>query len=61
MKSASTANGSSAAAASDNPLDNLDYDDPAMIAGITSVAMLLKIPPHHDHKQVLKVTRKKYR
>ena len=57
MKSQSATNGSSAVAASDNPLDNLDYDDPAMIAGITSVAMLLKIPPHHDHKQVLKVTR----
>jgi len=52
-KSALSAN-SSTPAASDNPLDNLDYNDPAMIAGITSIASMLKIPPHQDHQQVLK-------
>ena len=41
---------------SDNPLDALDYDHPAMKAGISSLAALLQIPPHHDHKEVLKVS-----
>ncbi|KAF6029893.1 C14orf166 [Bugula neritina] len=41
-------------APSSNPLDSLDFDDEAMKAGITTLATLLQIPPHHDHKEVLK-------
>ncbi|XP_067942143.1 RNA transcription, translation and transport factor protein-like isoform X2 [Watersipora subatra] len=42
------------AAPSDNPLDSFNFDDPAVKAGITSVAALLRIPPHHDHIEVFK-------
>ncbi|KAH9496201.1 hypothetical protein Btru_010493 [Bulinus truncatus] len=39
---------------SDNPLDNLDFNSAEFKAGITSLAMLLQIPPHSDHLEMLK-------
>ncbi|KAL4237381.1 hypothetical protein ACF0H5_002099 [Mactra antiquata] len=39
---------------SSNPLDCLDFDDPDFKAGVTSLAMLLQIPPYHDHLEQLK-------
>ncbi|KAF6018549.1 hypothetical protein EB796_023151 [Bugula neritina] len=50
-----TNSASKGVAPSSNPLDSLDFDDEAMKAGITTLATLLQIPPHHDHKEVLKV------
>lgn len=37
-----------------NPLDNFDFNDPDVKAGIVSLSTLLQIPPHLDHIQVLK-------
>ncbi|CAL1542556.1 unnamed protein product [Lymnaea stagnalis] len=42
------------AGASSNPLDNLDFNSPEFRAGITSLAMMLQIPPYQDHLEVLK-------
>ncbi|KAK6180422.1 hypothetical protein SNE40_012582 [Patella caerulea] len=39
---------------SDNPMDRLDFHDPDFKAGVTSLSMLLKIPPHSDHLVMLK-------
>lgn len=39
---------------STNPLENLDFYDPQFKAGITSLSMLLKIPPHDNHLEMLK-------
>ncbi|XP_062621883.1 RNA transcription, translation and transport factor protein-like isoform X1 [Saccostrea cucullata] len=39
---------------SSNPLDNLDFNDPDFKAGITSLSMILQIPPHADHLEQLK-------
>jgi len=39
---------------SNNPLDALDFEDAEFKAGITSLSMLLQIPPHHDHLEQLK-------
>ncbi|CAG5115169.1 unnamed protein product [Candidula unifasciata] len=39
---------------STNPLDNLDFESAEFKAGVTSLAMLLQIPPHHDHIDLLK-------
>ncbi|BFZ11640.1 hypothetical protein BsWGS_14679 [Bradybaena similaris] len=39
---------------STNPLDNLDFESAEFKAGITSLAMLLQIPPHHDQLDLLK-------
>ncbi|XP_060552844.1 RNA transcription, translation and transport factor protein-like [Ruditapes philippinarum] len=40
--------------ASSNPLDALDFEDPDFKAGVTSLAMMLQIPPYHDHLEQLK-------
>lgn len=37
-----------------NPLENMNFDDPDFKAGVMSIATLLQIPPHHDHKEVVK-------
>ncbi|XP_013080615.2 RNA transcription, translation and transport factor protein-like [Biomphalaria glabrata] len=37
-----------------NPLDNLDFNSPEFKAGITSLAMMLQIPPHSNHLEMLK-------
>ncbi|KAK3609276.1 hypothetical protein CHS0354_001876 [Potamilus streckersoni] len=39
---------------SSNPLDNLNFDDPDFKAGIASLSVLLQIPPHQDHVEMLK-------
>lgn len=39
---------------SSNPLDNLNFDDAEFKAGVTSLSMLLQIPPHKDHIEQLK-------
>ncbi|GFO48682.1 upf0568 protein c14orf166 homolog [Plakobranchus ocellatus] len=39
---------------SSNPLDNLDFNDPEFKAGITSLSMMLKIPLHENHLEMLK-------
>ncbi|XP_074657306.1 RNA transcription, translation and transport factor protein-like isoform X2 [Tubulanus polymorphus] len=39
---------------STNPLDALDFEGPDFKAGVASLAQLLKVPPHTDHKEVLK-------
>lgn len=39
---------------SSNPLDALDFDDAEFKAGVTSLSMLLQVPPHHDHLEQLK-------
>lgn len=39
---------------STNPLDNMDFDSPDFKAGIISLASLLQVPPHPDHKEQLK-------
>ncbi|XP_076463429.1 RNA transcription, translation and transport factor protein-like [Babylonia areolata] len=43
-----------AGAPSSNPLDNLDFQSAEFKAGVTSLAMLLQIPPHKDHLEQLK-------
>ncbi|RUS73633.1 hypothetical protein EGW08_018606, partial [Elysia chlorotica] len=40
---------------SSNPLENLDFNDPQFKAGVTSLSMMLKIPPHENHLEMLKV------
>ncbi|ESP00602.1 hypothetical protein LOTGIDRAFT_112115 [Lottia gigantea] len=42
------------AGSSNNPLDRLDFNDPDFKAGVTSLSMLLKVPPHSDHLVQLK-------
>ena len=42
------------AAMSKNPLENLDFYDADFKAGVVSLAMLLKVPPHKDHIEQLK-------
>ncbi|XP_013422185.1 RNA transcription, translation and transport factor protein [Lingula anatina] len=37
-----------------NPLDNMDFDSPDFKAGVMSLATMLNIPPHIDHRIVLK-------
>ncbi|XP_041353205.1 RNA transcription, translation and transport factor protein-like isoform X2 [Gigantopelta aegis] len=37
-----------------NPLETLNFDDPNFKAGVTSLCMMLQIPPHPDHLQQLK-------
>ncbi|XP_048737186.1 RNA transcription, translation and transport factor protein-like isoform X2 [Ostrea edulis] len=37
-----------------NPIDNLDFNDADFKAGITSLSMILQIPPHADHLEQLK-------
>lgn len=37
-----------------NPLESLDFEGPDFKAGVASLAPLLQIPPHIDHKVVLK-------
>ncbi|XP_059173370.1 RNA transcription, translation and transport factor protein-like [Physella acuta] len=39
---------------SSNPLDSLDFDSAEFKAGVTSLAMLLQVPPHQDHLEQLK-------
>ncbi|XP_052766969.1 RNA transcription, translation and transport factor protein-like [Mya arenaria] len=39
---------------SSNPLDSLDFNDPDFKAGVTSLAMMLQIPPYQDHLEQLK-------
>ncbi|GFR99055.1 UPF0568 protein C14orf166 homolog [Elysia marginata] len=39
---------------SSNPLENLDFNDPQFKAGVTSLSMMLKIPPHDNHLEMLK-------
>jgi len=39
---------------STNPLDALDFEDAEFKAGITSLAMLLQVPPHPCHQEQLK-------
>lgn len=39
---------------SSNPLDMLDFEDAEFKAGVTSLTMLLQIPPHHEHLEQLK-------
>lgn len=39
---------------SSNPLDNLDFQSAEFKAGVTSLAMLLQVPPHKDHLEQLK-------
>ncbi|KAK3737924.1 hypothetical protein RRG08_028549 [Elysia crispata] len=39
---------------SSNPLENLDFNDPQFKAGVTSLSMMLKIPPHENHLEMLK-------
>uniref|UniRef100_K1PKI9 Uncharacterized protein n=1 Tax=Magallana gigas TaxID=29159 RepID=K1PKI9_MAGGI len=39
---------------STNPLDNLDFNDADFKAGVTSLSMILQIPPHTDHLEQLK-------
>ncbi|XP_012939300.1 RNA transcription, translation and transport factor protein [Aplysia californica] len=39
---------------STNPLDALDFEDAEFKAGVTSLAMLLQVPPHPDHLEQLK-------
>nr|XP_022329450.1 UPF0568 protein C14orf166-like [Crassostrea virginica] len=39
---------------STNPLDTLDFNDADFKAGITSLSMILQIPPHNDHLEQLK-------
>lgn len=45
---------SSAGGPSSNPLDNLNFDDAEFKAGVTSLSMLLQVPPHKDHLEQLK-------
>lgn len=39
---------------SSNPIDNLNFDDPDFKAGVASLALLLQVPPYHDHLEQLK-------
>ena len=39
---------------STNPLDNLNFEDAEFKAGVTSLSMLLQVPPHKDHLEQLK-------
>lgn len=39
---------------SSNPLDKLNFDDAEFKAGVTSLSMLLQVPPHKDHLEQLK-------
>ena len=41
-------------APSSNPLDNLDFEGAEFKAGVTSLCMLLHVPPHKDHLEQLK-------
>ncbi|KAK7104114.1 hypothetical protein V1264_018883 [Littorina saxatilis] len=41
-------------APSSNPLDNLDFESAELKAGVTSLSMLLQVPPHPDHLEQLK-------
>ncbi|XP_033735834.1 RNA transcription, translation and transport factor protein-like [Pecten maximus] len=43
-----------APAGSTNPLDNLDFNDADFKAGVASLSMILKVPPHADHLEQLK-------
>ncbi|XP_069118119.1 RNA transcription, translation and transport factor protein-like [Argopecten irradians] len=43
-----------APAGSTNPLDNLDFNDADFKAGVASLSMILKVPPHTDHLEQLK-------
>lgn len=37
-----------------NPLDNLDFNDADFKAGVASLSMILKVPPHANHLEQLK-------
>ncbi|KAH3844395.1 RNA transcription, translation and transport factor protein-like [Dreissena polymorpha] len=50
----STAAGVPPGGVSSNPLDNLDFNDPDFKAGVTSLAMMLQIPPYADHLEQMK-------
>lgn len=39
---------------SSNPIDNLNFEDAEFKAGVTSLSMLLQVPPHKDHLEQLK-------
>lgn len=41
------------AAKTSNPIDSMDFEGADFKAGVASLAQLLQIPPHPDHKQVL--------
>ena len=38
-----------------NPLEQMDFDGDEVKASVQSIASMLNIPPHPDHRQLLKV------